>query len=635
MATEPVATWLAPSHPFESDKRAPLVDEQATTRGPPDVNAQTRIIGLLGTSDIDDGASPQNDGWMVADFYAWKGAVRGMGRSQTWMTSLDPTALVDKYEVDFGGANGPYVHGDPFEDARAVVLNRAQLPQALEDLKVYRDDGTTRLRNAFLQEFRSQCLAAAAEGGNVLLIVCSHGDPAEGGLVISVEGALKNNIMTFKPDDLLNQDMLANTCRDIKPLKIATFLASCFSGNWVYSPVWRYNSDVISVAARDHEESWSWVGATWGRLCGGVFSTYVLQEILKEAKVISSDEEMAAIRAPSNDEERTFKQYCDAVTARMTRLQCRDEIFGSLPVFTEDNGHENFWVRSGYPLGDYAANWASFPKIPRTTAITSDLDKKNPLSDSSPKQNFSSADLFAGTAGTGSWSGATGKRLRSKTQDLARRYLGSNPGISNSNANRLVYGRCLNLFNGRLPDSQLVALEIALTYRLYKMKAADQLARHMGQHQKLEHTLPEISHWSFENWHANNLEGAQKTTQRIQFYQTLNKVKNWKLCTLRPDINVGPEWIKPECYLTAMVVMNGIDPDAWWTRYLNLTQTRAKELARRSLKNSRRLRGICDAALAYKMSLRSSSPSKRKGVKDLFGGDSGSGAGPSGIYRHE
>lgn len=568
---------------------------------------------------------------MVADFYAWKGAVRGMGRNQTWMTCLDPTALVDKYGTEFDEVNGPYVHGDPFEDDRAVVLNRAQLPQAWENLQVYPDDGTTQLRNAFLGVFRNECLVAAAEGGNLLLIVCSHGDPTEGGLVIAVEGTLEDGIMTLKPDELLNQDMLANTCRDIKPLKIATFLTSCFSGHWVYSPVWRYNSDVISVAARGHEESWSWVGATWGRLCGGVFSTYVLQEILKEAEVISSDEEMASIRSPSNHQERTFKQYCDAVTARMTRLLCRGEEFGSLPVFTEDNGHENFWVRSGYPLGDYAANWQRFPKIPKTTAISSNLDRKNLLPDSS-NQHSSPADLLTGTAGTGSWSGATGKRLRSKTQDLARRYLDSNPGISNSYANRRVHAGCIRIFSGRLPDSQLVELENALTYRLYKMKVADQLACHMGQHQQLDHTLPEISKWSFEDWSKNNLEGPQRTTQHAQFYQTLDKVKNWRLCTPRPNMRVGVAWIKPEYYLTAMVVMNGIDPEAWWARYLNLTQTRAKELARRSLKNSRRLRGICDAARTYKMSLRSSSPSKRKGVKDLFEGDSGSGAGPSGTY---
>jgi hypothetical protein len=131
---------------MSSTKAIPLLGEQATTRNPPDVSSKTHIIALCGTSEIQSEASPRKDGWMVADFFLWKAILKGMGASQTWMTCLDPRKLIEKYESQY--PDGLYLQGDPYEENRAVMLSRARLDSAMENLVMVDDTGSTLLRDS-------------------------------------------------------------------------------------------------------------------------------------------------------------------------------------------------------------------------------------------------------------------------------------------------------------------------------------------------------------------------------------------------------------------------------------------------------------------------------------------------------
>lgn len=74
------------------------------TRCPPDVTAKTRVIAILGTHEEYAGAVTAcpsiGDGWIVSDFYLWLHVLRGMGRSQKWITSMKPSDLVQKYGME-------------------------------------------------------------------------------------------------------------------------------------------------------------------------------------------------------------------------------------------------------------------------------------------------------------------------------------------------------------------------------------------------------------------------------------------------------------------------------------------------------------------------------------------------------
>jgi hypothetical protein len=46
-----------------------LIGREFLTHSPPDLPPRHRILALLGTTDIEDQASPDEDGWFVSDFY--------------------------------------------------------------------------------------------------------------------------------------------------------------------------------------------------------------------------------------------------------------------------------------------------------------------------------------------------------------------------------------------------------------------------------------------------------------------------------------------------------------------------------------------------------------------------------------
>lgn len=81
-------------------QRLPTVPTR-DTRSPPNVTPRTRILAVLGLHEEDAesiSACPSiGDGWMVSDFYLWMHVLHGMGRSQEWITSLEPQYLVEKY----------------------------------------------------------------------------------------------------------------------------------------------------------------------------------------------------------------------------------------------------------------------------------------------------------------------------------------------------------------------------------------------------------------------------------------------------------------------------------------------------------------------------------------------------------
>jgi hypothetical protein len=600
---------------------SPLPLEQATTSNPPNLDWNTRVIGLCGAWDgLFDIASPKEDGWFISDFYALKGTLTGMGASQRWFTCLDPKYLVDKYEPRF--PTGPYIQGDPYEDDRAVVLSSSQINEARRDLCVVRDDGSNILRETFLEYFRKECQNCVETGGRLLFIACSHGDFDTGGLLIG----------SSNPTNYLMKEHIAQAVREFPTLKLTTFLTSCYSAHWVITPEWELQSHpTVGAAAQLKEPSQSWSMSTAGRFAGGPMATYVLKEILKEFHMDKEPKD--------TEEQRSWTEWCDAVRSDMAMLRVRGDDFGSMPDFSKEGGHDSFWTRTGYPLKDFAANWSRFPKLPKSQHASPQMNRRRLISEissveqeaweaymaTSPWREIETKDDFYGTR-TGSWSGTRGVRLRSTVQDLARIYLNSNPGLNTIPTNQGVYANCRKALERRWSALDVASLELILSYRLHTMHSAESLLKSMG----ITSMCP-ISQWVWEEWSAKEIESKEQQAQKEDFLKCLEKTSKWSLCSPPAGADCGPRWMKPARYLAAGFAMSNKDPQTEFNKLM--ASQNFQNSARSRLQRLETLRKTCQkASSSWRVTKPSGSPTKRRSVKELFGdqGNDLAGVGPSG-----
>jgi len=174
---------------------------------------------------------------------------------------------------------------------------------------------------------------------------------------------------------------------------------------------------------------------------------------------------------------------------------------------------------------------------------------------------------ISATLRTVSWSGGLpGVRLRSRVTDLIRIYSNSQPGLGHLSENRSVIFKSHEFFRGRLESSEVVQLDNALTYRLLKMRSAEQLLKEMGNT-----TMGPIAEWKWEDWASENLYGEDEEGQRRKevFNTNLKKIKEWTLCQVPEGVKPGPPWWKPERYLAAAFSQHGKDPDAEYKIYMD------------------------------------------------------------------
>lgn len=231
------------------------------TRGPPNATPRTRVLAVWGlheenTRSISACASV-GDGWMASDFYLWMYVLHCMGRSQKWITSMEPRYLIEKYgkkdKVNLGQidedsdiwkpvqmrwASG-FVHSDPWEE-RVLVLDKDTLPFA--EGKVTIGPGGVALREFFLH-FLEQTFAEAVKSRDpILILMFSHGDlESPGGLYIGTEFRTTEDILTPK--------MIAEIHIKYHNVQVALFMAPCYSGHWIKTVGFQGNNKPTALAA--------------------------------------------------------------------------------------------------------------------------------------------------------------------------------------------------------------------------------------------------------------------------------------------------------------------------------------------------------------------------------------------------
>lgn len=217
--------------------------------------------------------------------------LHGMGRSQEWITSLEPQYLVEKYgkedkvnqelvdtepdvwkPVQTKWASG-FVHGDPWEE-RTVVLDEDTLPFA--ENKVTIGPGGVALRSLFLRRLEQTFAEAAKSQDPALVLMFAHGDlESSGGLYIGTK--------FYSTEGVLSPRLIAEVHAMYPDVKVTLFMTSCYSGHWVETVEFRGNNKpTVLAAAEPDQESSGFVWSTLQRHAGVLFSASTITELLQE-----------------------------------------------------------------------------------------------------------------------------------------------------------------------------------------------------------------------------------------------------------------------------------------------------------------------------------------------------------------
>ncbi|KAI4241541.1 MAG: hypothetical protein L6R40_004521 [Gallowayella cf. fulva] len=532
----------------------PIVEAaNADTRHPPDIGPNTRVIAVLGVSDEDDAASPANDGWMVSDFYMWKNVLSGLGKEQQWITCEYPNQLVEKYgtenkSIDYvedgrllhrqiSWADG-YVHGDPFEERRAV-LDKASLAFAQQQL-VIAPRGVA-LRNEFLRRLEATCQKAVLSGDNVLVLAFSHGEIDNvdlGGLVIGF-----NPKSGLRPDDYLTSQLFKISLMKTPSAKVSLFMTSCHSGHWVVTPRFRLiQPNAVMAAARPFEESWAWAQSASQRHAGGVYTSSFLNELFKDS--IGPVEDLVAKVDP--EDARAYDQFRRDVVTEANRLCLPKNIeigVGSLPLFTTEGGIEPAFQRTGFGLHYFKSNFDQLRRIPASD-VSPYFDRKRDAQPTDPdviewtKRHPETERSYSDR--TGGY-GSTRRGIRSSTKYMVHVYCKSHPGEREQPSNTVLH-RSIDLFlagafNGENNLDKVLTLRSQLQYRLWAMAKANQVAKWLNLNK-----VPRIHDFNFKEADPKLVTNMKENYEHVHHFRLFSP----------PDVsagNYGKFFNKPTQYL--------------------------------------------------------------------------------------
>ncbi|KAK2808266.1 hypothetical protein FQN50_004821 [Emmonsiellopsis sp. PD_5] len=501
----------------------------ADTRGPPDVQRNTRLIAVLGAWENDasspDGAVPDiGDGWMISDFYLWMQILRGMAESQQWITCLDPEYLLDKYcgvdmiekshgTTDTSGEQQAYnnsswtewktglVHGDPFEE-RAVVLDVNTMPFVRSMVDVQQD--RFNLRQYFLDQLRQTLKSAAAAATShgttpdpVIIMAFCHGDFESGGLRI---GTPSPGVASYvKISDV------APIVAEYPQVPVTIFMTSCYSGHWVVSREFQISTTTMAAAQEEEDESFGFSWPSSLRHASGLFSNAFLHELVKEPQY--EDIRLGLPDDAPPKVARSYESMTRAVLADAHRVCIPDNMpsYGSTPLFTADGGHEKFWRRSRYSLHNYKANYDQLMKIPpsdphpkygrRTAVDDGEIDDSDPRVVEWEKRNPDWMRLFRNPADFADATGGYGTTMRGLDSRLnmwflIRQYTSSKPGSSSSGWGIYIKNQIFQFKTGSSSKEQTEALRRLLIFRLQMNQVADMLVTKLNINK-----LPPIREW--------------------------------------------------------------------------------------------------------------------------------------------
>lgn len=318
------------------------------THTPPDITPNTRILAICGIASGE--AAPNDDGWILSDFFAFYHLCRGLTEHQTWMHGLDLETLV--------AAHGPYLHGNP-SLSRKVVLDKAILEQATraQDLHPGESSG---LRSAFKEQLKSHCQKAAREGQGLLVLIFAHGDGKNGGFWFPSISS------TVKEDEI--EKIVAGF-----GISVTVMSTACYSGGWVCNKSFdmsvnhdkesrsEFNKSTLMAAGPENPPIPGNFTTTARRACGSMFSTAIIDALTKSKNKrplmeLDDDDEIGH----SEEQQSAYEDFSKTVYETFLRGVDRRGHEHHITFSPQEDAWEMCWgERTGFPLSVYETRWNS------------------------------------------------------------------------------------------------------------------------------------------------------------------------------------------------------------------------------------------------------------------------------------
>ena len=416
------------------------------TKCPPKIAPNTRVIRLCGPNDFRNNASPENDGWILADFYLYHHLLKDASTHQTWLTCVQPKVLVSKYQE--------YVHEDETGERR-IVLDEAMLSET-SDIRVIdtsQEPAKGALLGTFLETLRTECLEAKRNDQTLLVLIFAHGQKDTYSICIGghQEG--------YKAPQLQRE-----TFRRAIPqhTRVAMFTTSCYGGGWAQVP--RLNISE-SIATGTGFESLPWPSSSSSiRFCGSRYTPALAKVLIRRYYTDERLDHNNYIRLEYDDlTSATYNQLEDIIRHRL-REEVDSKSCNTVSFSATDDKRATEWQA---PAGatmfpDYEVRWKKL-RLAEVIATTNGDSEAGPvqLSCDRPPYSYQQAVQLV--------------------KQKAILYLASHPGLDEAAKNHYVHGTARKLLRGKsLSPEELCRISSALDYRQYIMAQANVLRDEFG-----------------------------------------------------------------------------------------------------------------------------------------------------------
>ncbi|KFY82083.1 hypothetical protein V500_10833 [Pseudogymnoascus sp. VKM F-4518 (FW-2643)] len=408
----------------------------------PDVQKNTRILGICGITDwnqdndpkINGRAHPKKDGWFFSDFYLFHHLLKDVSSDQIWMTSVDPEYAVDKY--------GEYIHGDSSPGkigTRRVVLDRSMLSEVKKDLRVV---PPKELCDRALSTITDVCRKATDEKRPLLILIFGHGIQFTHAIAVGGKSP-------YKPDEITIAKFKQAIGSRVPEAGLCLLTTACYSGGWSINANLKFTT---MTAQADWTESLAWPvsGTIHQRSCGSPFATAIADMLLR-----------LTIRGYHTDDLDDFQKapsYAGFISLIRDSIQKKDPRNYSTtadgdgysvhqPMFSaqDDEWEMAYSDRTGFPLNKFHERWRLLKKAGPRQEPPGGEHRFGPGS-----RAFSHDELMTTVKSDG------------------EAYLGSFPGIDSSAKNMVLHNELRSLIQGtEIPSVvQLGFLRDQIDYRL-------------------------------------------------------------------------------------------------------------------------------------------------------------------------
>ncbi|KFY82082.1 hypothetical protein V500_10832, partial [Pseudogymnoascus sp. VKM F-4518 (FW-2643)] len=318
-----------------------------STHSLPDIQPNTKIVGICGIGDWNEennptmpgSAAPSQDGVFLSDFYMLHYLLKDVASDQVWLTCVSPESAVSKY--------GEYVHGDsrPNEiGSRRVVLDESLL-DGLNDVQTVSPGD---LLEGVLAAIKIACIEATAENRPVLILVFSQGMQPSHSIIMGGENA--------HSPKLLSKDSFKQAIGPRAPeAGLCLLVTESYGGGWAINP----DLNVAPIASQGkYLETLAWPisGAILQRPCGVQYSSEIAETLLKlTVEGYETRENDGTDRGPF------YAKVISLVEDAVQKIDSWKEVLATGNVHPMFSAHDEWEMeyskRTGIPLHWFQERW--------------------------------------------------------------------------------------------------------------------------------------------------------------------------------------------------------------------------------------------------------------------------------------